>query len=118
MSTTRARLQELGLDDLRSMAGLVEVDPDGLQKSKLIAAILESEKFDAAMVPEVESTTEAPAAATPRGRINVPTRAFDGERWIWLQPGEYEVRAHGDWIEVGLPNAAWAWVDPASITLL
>jgi transcription termination factor Rho len=48
------------------MAGLVEVDPDGLQKSKLIAAILESEKFDAAMVPEVESTTEAPAAATPR----------------------------------------------------
>ena len=33
MSTTRARLQELGLDDLRSMAGLVEVDPDGLQKS-------------------------------------------------------------------------------------
>ena len=66
MSTTRARLQELGLDDLRSMAGQVEVDPDGLQKSKLIAAILDSEKFDAAMVPEVEQTTEAPATATPR----------------------------------------------------
>ncbi|MGB5381951.1 MAG: transcription termination factor Rho [Acidimicrobiia bacterium] len=66
MSTTRARLQELGLDDLRSMAGQVEVDPDGLQKSKLIAAILDSEKFDAAMVPEVEETTEAPATATQR----------------------------------------------------
>ena len=66
MSTTRARLQELGLDDLRAMAGTVEVDPDGLQKSKLIAAILDSEKFDAAMVPEADQTTEAPAAATPR----------------------------------------------------
>ena len=66
MSTTRARLQELGLDDLRSMAGTVEVDPEGLQKSKLIAAILESEKFDAAMVPETDEKAEAPATAKPR----------------------------------------------------
>ncbi len=66
MSTTRARLQELGLDDLRSMASKVDVEADGLQKSKLIAAILESEKFDAAMVPEVDEKSEAPAEATPR----------------------------------------------------
>ena len=66
MSTTRARLQELGLDDLRSMAGKVDVEADGLQKSKLIAAILESEKFDAAMVPEVDEKSEEPAEATPR----------------------------------------------------
>jgi transcription termination factor Rho len=66
MSTTRARLQDLGFDDLRSMAGKVEVDPDGLQKSKLIAAILDSEKFDASMVPEIDTEAEAPATTTPR----------------------------------------------------
>ena len=52
MSTTRARLQELGLDELRTMAGNVDVDHDGLQKSKLIAAILEADKFKPSMVPE------------------------------------------------------------------
>jgi transcription termination factor Rho len=66
MSTTRARLQDLGFDDLRSMAGKVEVDPDGLQKSKLIAAILDSEKFDASMVPEIDTEAEAPTTTTPR----------------------------------------------------
>ncbi len=66
MSTTRARLQELGFDDLRSMAGKVEVDTEGLQKSKLIAAILDSKKFDASMVPEATAEAEAPATATPR----------------------------------------------------
>ncbi len=79
MSTTRARLQELGLDDLRSMAGKVEVDPDGLQKSKLIAAILDSKKFDAAMVPEAEATTEAPATATPRGDNGQRRDSQDGD---------------------------------------
>jgi len=67
MSTTRARLQELGFDDLRAMAGKVEVGTDGLQKSKLIAAILDAEKFDPSMVPETEAAAEAPAVATPRG---------------------------------------------------
>ncbi len=66
MSTTRARLQELGLDDLRAMAAKVSVEPDGLQKSKLIAAILDSEKFDSSMVPETEGGAEAPVVATPR----------------------------------------------------
>jgi transcription termination factor Rho len=35
------------------MASSVDVESEGLQKSKLIAAILDSEKFDAAMLPEV-----------------------------------------------------------------
>ena len=65
-TTTRARLQELGLDELRTMATTVEVEPDGLQKSKLIAAILKSEKFDPSMVPETEEDGDAPATATPR----------------------------------------------------
>ena len=57
-TTTRSQLQELGLDVLREMAGKVDVEPDGLQKSKLIAAILESDKFDSAMVPEPVSAPE------------------------------------------------------------
>ena len=51
MSTARAKLQELKLPQLREMATSVDVDHDGLQKSKLIAAILESEKFDPSMLP-------------------------------------------------------------------
>ncbi len=66
--TTRAKLQELGLAELRAMAGQVEVDHKGLQKTKLIAAILESEKFDPAMVPETEETDNGePSAETVNG---------------------------------------------------
>ena len=73
-TTTRARLQELGLDDLRAMAGKVEVEPSGLQKSKLIAAILTSEKFDAEMLPE--PSADAPAATTVEREAE--TAAGDG----------------------------------------
>jgi transcription termination factor Rho len=73
MTTTRAKLQELGLDELRDMAGKVEVEHEGMQKSKLIAAILDSEKFDAAMVPETdgiepEVAEERPADSGDDGR--------------------------------------------------
>jgi len=51
--TTRAKLQELGLDELRAVAESAEVEHEGLQKSKLIGAILDSERFDAAMLPEI-----------------------------------------------------------------
>jgi hypothetical protein len=61
MSTTRARLQELGLDDLRDMAGKVEVETEGLQKTKLITAILESEKFAPTMIPEAPETGDGAA---------------------------------------------------------
>jgi transcription termination factor Rho len=66
MSTPRARLQELGLDDLRDMATKVDVEPDGLQKSKLIAAILEADKFDVSMVPETVSDDAEPATTQDR----------------------------------------------------
>ena len=45
------------------MAGKVEVDHDGLQKSKLIAAILDSQKFDAAMLPEIAPEEQAVTSA-------------------------------------------------------
>jgi len=51
MSTPRARLQELKLPELREMATSVGVEHDDLQKTKLIAAIVESKKFDPEMLP-------------------------------------------------------------------
>jgi transcription termination factor Rho len=54
------------------MAGRVEVDHDGLQKSKLITAILDSDKFEASMLPE-------PAAEQPAAKA-VDRSAGDGSR--------------------------------------
>jgi transcription termination factor Rho len=70
MSTPRARLQELGLDDLREMADNVDVEADGLQKSKLIGAILEAEKFDVSMVPETTVTNDQPAKTQDRSETS------------------------------------------------
>jgi len=58
MTTTRARLQELGLDELREMAGSIDVEHNGLQKTKLITAIIGSEKFDEQMLPELPPEPE------------------------------------------------------------
>ncbi|NNF64360.1 MAG: transcription termination factor Rho [Acidimicrobiia bacterium] len=60
MTTPRVKLQELGLPELRSMAGTLEIDHNGLQKSKLIGAILDSDKFDPSTLPEPK--TEEPKA--------------------------------------------------------
>jgi len=82
MSTTRARLQELQLDDLRDMAGKVEVDAAGLQKSKLITAILESEKFDAGMIPATEegTATATEVAVSDNGSAQDRSQRHDGDR--------------------------------------
>ena len=64
MTTTRARLQELGLDALREMAGSIDVEHDGLQKTKLITAIIGSEKFSESMLPELPAEPEVAAVTT------------------------------------------------------
>jgi transcription termination factor Rho len=64
MTTTRARLQELGLDELREMAGSIDVEHDGLQKTKLITAIIGSDKFDEKMLPEVPDEPAVAAVKT------------------------------------------------------
>ena len=64
MTTTRARLQELGLEALREMAGSIEVEHDGLQKTKLITAIIGSDKFDVKMLPEPKPEEEVAAVKT------------------------------------------------------
>ena len=82
MSTTdRARLQELGLDTLREMAGKVEVDHEGLQKTKLITAIMKSEKFDPAMLPEPkESSADGAADAETNGEQRAPRNRQGDQR--------------------------------------
>jgi transcription termination factor Rho len=64
MTTTRARLQDLGLEALREMAGSLEVDHDGLQKSKLISAIIRSDNFDEKMLPDPPPEEEVAAVKT------------------------------------------------------
>ena len=76
MTTTRARLQELGLDALREMAGSIDVDHDGLQKTKLITAIIGSEKFDESMLPELPAEPEVAAVTT----TTEETQATDDEK--------------------------------------
>ena len=75
MTTTRARLQELGLDALREMAGSIDVEHDGLQKTKLITAIIGSEKFDESMLPELPPEPEV-ASIT---KTTEETASGDGE---------------------------------------
>jgi transcription termination factor Rho len=58
------------------MAGKVDVDHDGLQKSKLIAAIMESDKFDPAMLPE-QVEEEVKGNGSPEG---AKAEGGDGER--------------------------------------
>ncbi len=67
MTTTRARLQELGLDALREMAGSLDVEHGGLQKSKLISAIIGSDRFDEKMLPELPPEEELATVRTDDG---------------------------------------------------
>ncbi|MDJ0498046.1 MAG: transcription termination factor Rho [Acidimicrobiia bacterium] len=76
MTTTRARLQELGLDALREMAGSIDVEHDGLQKTKLITAIIGSEKFNESMLPELPPEPEVAAVTT----TTEETDSKDGEK--------------------------------------
>jgi len=63
--TSRSKLQEKSLDELRTIAESIEVpDHDSLQKSKLIAAILDSDKFEASDDP---APVDLPAIEERRG---------------------------------------------------
>jgi len=62
--TSRAKLQEKNLDELRIIAAAISVpEHETLQKSKLIAAILDSDQFDASDEP---APVDLPTAETRR----------------------------------------------------
>ncbi|MDH5420625.1 MAG: transcription termination factor Rho [Acidimicrobiia bacterium] len=58
--TSRADLQGKTINDLRSIATAIGIGPDGLQKAKLIDAILGSDNFDSTEAP---APVELPAAS-------------------------------------------------------
>jgi transcription termination factor Rho len=66
--TSRAKLQEKTLDELRTIAASIEIaEHDSLQKSKLIAAILDSDQFDASDEP---TPVDLPAAEARKSSDN------------------------------------------------
>jgi transcription termination factor Rho len=74
--TSRAKLQEKNLDELRTIAAAIEVpDHQSLQKSKLIAAILDSDKFDGSGEP---APVDLPAIEERRGGENTDSGRADG----------------------------------------
>ena len=93
--TTRAKLQEKKLDELRTIAGSLEIaEHESLQKSKLIAAILDSDGFDGSALPAsvdlpkveerrprgVGSTGDADASDAQPEIETQPRRSRDGGR--------------------------------------
>ncbi len=77
--TTRAELQGKSLEDLRTIASSVGVEPDGLQKSKLIAAILGSDGFELSEEPEpVELPTAEKKTDSNGGRGSDKSRSGGG----------------------------------------
>ena len=81
--TTRAELQGKTLDDLRTIATSVGVEADGLQKAKLIAAILQSggvevKAPDPVELPAAEKMTSTSTAT--RTRTGNGTKSSDEHR--------------------------------------
>ncbi len=76
--TTRSKLQEKKLDELRTIAGSLEItDHDSLQKSKLIAAILESDGFDASAEPDPVDFPEIEARRPAKDEPSAPKGGKD-----------------------------------------
>jgi len=75
--TTRAKLQEKSLDELRTIAAAIDVADHGtLQKSKLIAAILDSDKFE---VSEEPAPVEVPDIVARRSVETEPSEMVDND---------------------------------------
>ncbi len=73
--TSRADLQGKTINDLRSIATAIGIGADGLQKAKLIDAILGSDNFDSSEAP---APVDLPAAS-PKVDSNGESSATDGE---------------------------------------
>ena len=73
--TTRAQLQSKTIEELRQIAEAAGISPDGLQKSKLISALIENGE-----VPELAETAQAETLELPRAtpRADRPAEAAEG----------------------------------------
>ena len=87
--TTRAQLQSKSIDELRQIAEIAKVDTDGLQKSKLITALMDSGNVpEASEEPDVDLPKATPRAEKPapsdstgaEGKSNGDRQQRDGQR--------------------------------------
>ena len=76
--TTRAELQGKSLEDLRTIATSVGVETDGLQKAKLIAAILGSDKFELSEDPAPVELPSAEKKSDSNGERGEKNSGSDG----------------------------------------
>ena len=102
--TTRAKLQEKKLDELRTIAGSLEIaDHDSLQKSKLIAEILGSDGFDASAdpapvdLPEIEErrSGDDKTASTESSSGDTKSKAQDKPRTDARSQGDRDGNRQG-----------------------
>ena len=78
--TTRAQLQSKSIDELRQIAEIAEVEADGLQKSKLITALMDSGNLpDAPAEVAVDLPKATPRAEKPGGDASSDENAPRGE---------------------------------------
>ncbi|HEX6947280.1 MAG TPA: transcription termination factor Rho [Acidimicrobiia bacterium] len=91
--TTRAQLQSKSIEELRQIAEAVGIEADGLQKSKLISALMEA----GGIVEEEEAPTpdlELPRATPRTERPETPAGDEGGESDV-EQEGEPQQRSEG-----------------------
>ncbi|MEA1904168.1 MAG: hypothetical protein U9N56_11665, partial [Actinomycetota bacterium] len=93
--TTRAQLQSKSIDELRTIASTAGIETDGLQKSKLITALIdtgqvaEAAPIDAVDLPKATPRTEKSGDEkdSPKSRDG-GQRQHDGQRQSQRQGGQ------------------------------
>ena len=88
--TTRAQLQSKSIEELRQIAEAVGVEADGLQKSRLISALMEAGGVteDEAPQPDLELPRATPRTERPEG--GAPSDDEDGgdsSMKTWIRAG-------------------------------
>ncbi|MGB7860348.1 MAG: transcription termination factor Rho [Acidimicrobiia bacterium] len=83
--TTRAQLQSKSIDELRQIADAAGVESDGLQKSKLITALMQSGQMpeappEATVEPDVDLPKATPRAEKPESEELAPQDDRDGDQ--------------------------------------
>jgi len=78
--TTRAQLQSKPIDELRKIASAVGIEVDGLQKSKLITALMEAGQVkEGSPIETVELPQATPRTEKPEGAETPEIRSVEGK---------------------------------------
>ncbi len=86
--TTRAQLQSKSIEELKQIAEAVGVEADGLQKSRLISALMEAGGITEEEAPEVDLPRATPRAERPEGEAPAASEG-GGDRDDQRQDGGY-----------------------------